>query len=252
MSAFEVHQEDALVFLQRLPAESVDLIVTDPPYESINKWRNMGSARCRRLIDWFPTVSYEYLADCLEEMLRVLKPNAHCYVMGDWETTHAHVYPDAERLGWGTWPPVVWDKGAVGTGYHYRNCIEYVSFLEKGKRALNSKSETNPLRFKSVRGKHAYPTEKPVTLCETLVRQSSNKGDVVLDPFCGGGSVGVAAQRLGRRFVGVDVWEKGVELARGALAHDMEPYLWAASQGIVFRPPRDRKALRKTAVQDQP
>lgn len=196
-----VFQEDALEFLKRMPSKSVDLVITDPPYESINKWRSMGSAKCRRLMDWFPSVSYDYLAECIQELRRVLKPNSHCYIFGDWETIHGHVYPDAERAKFKTWPPIVWNRMATGMGYHYRRTTEFIAFLERGKRKLSDLSVPNLLSHKRVQGKFAYPTEKPVSLCEVLIKQSSCENQVVLDPFCGSGSVGVAALRHGRRFI---------------------------------------------------
>ena len=62
-----------------------------------------------------------------------------------------------------------------------------------------------------------YPTQKPVALLERIVSASSNPGDLVLDPFCGSGTTLVAAQRLGREWIGIDASEEAVEIARGRL-----------------------------------
>ena len=62
-----------------------------------------------------------------------------------------------------------------------------------------------------------YPTQKPLALYERIIEASSNAGDVVLDPFCGSGTTLVAAQRLGRRWIGIDSNESAVETARGRL-----------------------------------
>jgi site-specific DNA-methyltransferase (adenine-specific) len=63
-----------------------------------------------------------------------------------------------------------------------------------------------------------YPTQKPIELLERIVRASSNEGDVVLDPFCGSGTTLVAAHTLGRRWIGMDVSEQAVKVARERLA----------------------------------
>ena len=63
-----------------------------------------------------------------------------------------------------------------------------------------------------------YPTQKPVALLERIIKASSNEGDIVFDPFCGSGTTLVAARNLGRRYVGIDVNPKAVEIARGRLS----------------------------------
>ncbi len=105
----------------------------------------------------------------------------------------------------------------MGMGYHYRCRYEFILFFEKGKRKLNSMSVPDILTAKRVR--QGYPTEKPVSVCETLVRQSSAPGEVVLDPFMGSGSAGIAATRLGRHFVGNDVGDAALALANKNMRH---------------------------------
>ncbi len=92
-----------------------------------------------------------------------------------------YIKPIAEQAGFKFWKPIVWDKVAIGMGYHYRARYEFILFFEKGKRKLANLSIPDVLEFKRVyRG---YPTEKPVPLLETLIEQSSVAGDVVADPF---------------------------------------------------------------------
>jgi site-specific DNA-methyltransferase (adenine-specific) len=96
-------------------------------------------------------------------------------------------------------------------GYSYRGRHECIVYLEKGKRRLNDLSVADVLSAPRVRGE--YPTEKPVEVLKTLVRQSSVEGDLVIDPFLGSGSTGEAALSLGRRFAGCDVTQRSVDLA---------------------------------------
>lgn len=59
-----------------------------------------------------------------------------------------------------------------------------------------------------------YPTQKPLALLERIIKASSNEGDIVLDPFCGSGTTCVAADKLNRRWIGIDISEKAVALTR--------------------------------------
>ena len=66
-----------------------------------------------------------------------------------------------------------------------------------------------------------YPTQKPLALLERIIKASSNEGDVVLDPFCGCATACVAAENLGRRWIGVDISPKAVELVNMRLQQSM-------------------------------
>jgi hypothetical protein len=100
----------------------------------------------------------------------------------------------------------------IGMGYHYRARYEFVLFFEKGKRKLNDLGIADVLTVPRVRG--GYPAEKPSALSETLILQSSSAGDIVADPFMGSGSVGAAALKLSRRFLGNDVSDSALAHAR--------------------------------------
>ena len=63
-----------------------------------------------------------------------------------------------------------------------------------------------------------YPTQKPLALYERIIRAASNPGDLVLDPFCGSGTTAVAAERLGRRWLAMDVWDGAYDMLCGRLA----------------------------------
>ena len=122
------------------------------------------------------------------------------------------VKPVAEAAGFKFWKPLVWDKRSIGMGYHYRARYEFVMFFEKGKRRLHDLGIADVLEVPRIRG--GYPAEKPSALSQILIGQSSVEGDLVVDPFMGSGSVGVAALELGRRFMGNDVAEEALSLAR--------------------------------------
>ncbi|MBF4376739.1 DNA-methyltransferase, partial [Vibrio anguillarum] len=182
-------------------------LITDPPYESLEKHRKIGTttrlkvskASSNQWFDIFPNDRFEAL---LSEVYRVLKNHSHFYLFCDQETMFV-IKPIAEKIGFKFWKPIVWDKVSIGMGYHYRARHEYILFFEKGKRKLNDLSIPDILTHKRVyRG---YPTEKPVSLLEVLVAQSSREGELVVDPFFGSGSTLVAANNLNRQFKGNDI-----------------------------------------------
>jgi len=206
---------DAVDYLSGLDSGSVNLVLTDPAYESLEKHRKLGTTT--RLShskgssnDWFHIFPNDRFPEFLAQCHRVLADNAHLYLMCDQETMFV-VKPLAESVGFKFWKPLVWDKLKIGMGYHYRCRYEFILFFEKGKRKLNDLSTPDILAFPRIKG--GYPTEKPVELCRTLITQSTQPGEIVCDPFMGSGSTGVAALRSGRRFWGNDVSQEAVSLS---------------------------------------
>ncbi len=214
-----VTRADAVELLSGLEAESVDLLVTDPAYESLEKHRAVGTTtRLKRSKsssnDWFAIFPNARFPELFTEAYRVLRPNTHFYLFCDQETMFV-AKPLAEAAGFRFWKPVIWDKVAIGMGYHYRSRYELVLFFEKGKRKLNDLSVPDVIQARRIRG--GYPAEKPTEVSEVLIRQSSEPGELVVDPFVGSGSVGVAAARLRRHFLGSDVCQEALDIAAGRL-----------------------------------
>jgi DNA modification methylase len=113
---------------------------------------------------------------------------------------------------------VVTHNCTIGMGYHYRARYECVLFFEKGKRKLNDLGVADIIEAKRING--GYPAEKPPEVSEVLIRQSSEPGELVVDPFSGSGSVGVASVRNGRDFRGNDLCQEAIDIARSRLIAD--------------------------------
>jgi site-specific DNA-methyltransferase (adenine-specific) len=214
--SFQLFQSDAVEWLRSLPSESVDLLLTDPPYESLEKHRAVGTTTRLKVSAassnaWFQIFPNARFAELFGEVFRVLKQNSHFYLFCDPETAFI-AKPIAESCGFRFWKPLVWDKCTIGMGYHYRARYEFVLFFEKGKRRLVDLGVADILQAPRIRG--GYPAEKPVSVNETLIRQSSDENALVVDPFMGSGSAGVAALKLGRRFAGNDVAEESLSPPR--------------------------------------
>ena len=220
MSArFHLAQRDAVAWLASLPRDSVDLVITDPPYESLEKHRAVGTTtRLKRSKassnDWFTVFPKSRFGELFAEVHRVLKKNAHFYLFCDQETMFV-AKPLGEAAGFKFWKPIIWDKRKIGMGYHYRARYECILFFEKGKRRLNNLGIADVIEAPRVF--NGYPTEKPVAVGEVLVEQSSMPGDLVADPFMGSGAFGVAAVRGRRQFAGSDTAPTACSIARTRL-----------------------------------
>lgn len=202
-----VHQQDAVDWLHMMPNQSINLIVTDPAYESLEKHRAKGTTTRlknseKSSNDWFEIFPNERFFEFFIEAYRTLANNSHMYVICDQETG-IFMKSIAEKVGFKFWKFITWNKLAIGMGYHYRNQTEWVMFLEKGKRNLADLSMSDVLEHKRVH--NGYPTEKPIPLYSDLISQSSINGEVVADPFFGSGNGLIAASMLGRKAVGTDI-----------------------------------------------
>lgn len=225
---YTLEKQDAVAFMENTMEDtSVDLIVTDPPYESLEKHRSKGTTTRLKQSksssnQWFDIFPNKRFPDFFSEAYRVLKSGTHLYMFCDQETMF-HVVPIAQEAGFRFWKPLVWDKMVLGMGYHYRARYEFVLFFEKGKRKLNDLSIPDVLQSRRLKG--AYPTQKPLPICEVLVKQSSSPGDLVFDPFMGAGTTGVAALKLDRRFLGCDTSPEAIHTASHRLQEAAQVYL---------------------------
>ncbi len=219
--AGRVAVSDAFELLRGLAPESVDLVVTDPPYESLQIHRARGTTT-RLTTDWFVTVPNQRLPELLREVFRVLRADRHFYLFCDEVTADvikqqqavgAARLPNGARkcaCGFVYWKEIVWAKTTLdgarirgGTGYHYRAASERILFFEKGKRALRDLGIPDVLM--APRSGVPGPAVKPGAVVRTLIAQSTGSGELVVDPFCGSGVAGVEARALDRRFLLGDI-----------------------------------------------
>lgn len=242
---FSIEQCDAVEWLNKQAPESVDLIVTDPAYESLEKHRKIGTTTRLKVSDassnqWFEIFKNERFPELFAACFRALKKNAHLYFICDQETMFV-AKPIGEAAGFKFWKPIVWDKRKIGMGYHYRARCEFALFFEKGKRKLNDlgmpdvldgkdighpiMTEDGPDWIEAEGVRNGYPTQKPVELLKKLMSQSTAPGELVADPFGGSFSTAQAAALTGRHFGGCDISAKAVEDGQRKLAET--PFLGA-------------------------
>lgn len=229
---------DCIAHLQQMETRSVDAIITDPPYCSGGsteatrlqaKSQGIASDRSRRDdFKWFAgdnmtTAGFVWLMRQVAfEAERLLVPGGSLLVFCDWRMW-ANLVPALESGGLRLQNMIVWDKGSPGMGTGFRPTHELIANLTNGPGRYHSKHGSNVLRFGRVPGAaKEHPTQKPVDLMQALVRVASPKGGLVVDPFCGSGTTGVACMREGRRFIGIERDPEYAAIARRRIASTHE------------------------------
>lgn len=197
-----IHLGDCREMLGQMPSNSVDCVVTDPPYGM--------SYRSGRRAEKFDAIAGdedpELFVSVLPEIARVLRPDRHVYVFCSWH--HLDTFLGQMRAHFTVKNLIVWNKNVHGSGDlkgAYAPKHEFIVFAHKGRRELTRRIPDVIDCPKVPGGAMVHPTEKPVNLLRTLIANSTTAGETVLDPFTGGGSTGLAAAAEGRRFIGCEL-----------------------------------------------
>ena len=212
MEVNKIYNEDCLDGLKKLPDESVDLVITDPPYKvtsrgSAGNSGGMLQKDINRKGQVFKDNDID-IKDWISEIYRILKDGSHCYIM----TNHINLknYLNiVEQEGFHFIKNLIWNKGNKIMGQYYMSQYEYIMFLRKGRgQGINNCGTSDILNIENKKIKqneeNIHDTEKPVELAKVLIENSSKKGDIVVDPFVGVGWVALASKILNRDFI---CWE---------------------------------------------
>jgi DNA modification methylase len=226
-----LHHASALDILPTIADESIDLIMTDPPYPVISGGSGPTSAMHRRPAGMlsandgkiFQHNSIEF-RDYLPHLFRVLKDRTHMYLMVNFLNLE-EALDETRRAGFGIHNLLVWEKNnATPNRWYMKNC-EYTIFARKGPaKAINDKGSKTVHRFNNIIGNKAHPTEKPLALLSHYILNSTNEGDTVLDPFMGSGSTGLAAIQSGRWFVGIEIDDQYFQVASERINQTLQFY----------------------------
>ena len=153
-------------------------------------------------------------SDWLPECYRILKPKTHAYIMTN-PRNLKELQQSAEDAGFQFQNLLIWYKHTQTPNKYYLNAFECILMLRKGgARNINEMGTKNILDVRAKVGNRLHPTEKPVELMEILVRNSTNAGETVMDPFMGAGASGVACLKLNREFIGIEIDEKYYNIAK--------------------------------------
>ncbi|MCA0424371.1 MAG: modification methylase [Proteobacteria bacterium] len=221
--------------MRRLPSASVDLVFADPPY---NLQLSGALARPDQSVvdavddawDQFESfAAYDrFTRDWLGEARRIMKPDATLWVIGSYHNIF-RVGTILQDLGFWILNDIVWRKANpmpnfrgrrftnahetmiwAGRGPETKKYTFHYEALKAGNEDCQARSDwflplcTGAERLKDGDGNKAHPTQKPEALLQRVLLSSSNRGDVVLDPFFGTGTTGAVARQLGRHFIGIE------------------------------------------------
>lgn len=236
MTTDVLYNQDCLVGMSDIPNESIDCVVTDMPYKIVGGGCSPNGGNPKGILKR----EREYVADdradvvragklfrhndiepseWLPDVYRVLKQSTHCYIMVNARNLK-DLQVEAEKVGFVFQQLLVWKKDNCVMNKYYMNQLEFILMLRKGAaKNVNDMGISNCLSCPNIigKGEQHHPTAKPVALMEVLIKQSSNEGDIVLDPFAGGGSTLIAAKRLERHYIGFEIDKQYYDMAYSRL-----------------------------------
>lgn len=237
---FWIFHGDALEIMAGVREDSVDMVFADPPYNLSNGGFTCHAGK-RASVDkgkWDESrgveEDYAFHYDWIAACRRVLKPNGALWVSGTYHSIYACGFA-LQRQGWHLLNEICWYKPNAAPHlacrmfaashetliwarktreakhtFHYalmKKTAWAGDLIKKPDRQMRSVWAINTPRSEEKKyGKH--PTQKPEALLERIVLACTNENEVVLDPFCGSATTGVAALRNGRRFIGIDAEEE--------------------------------------------
>ena len=226
---------DCLEIMPALADKSIDAIITDPPY-CIS--RNSGFA-CKSSKEEYNKKYGKYVIDFgewdkdeidlqsfLTEFYRILKDGGSLICFYDiWKIQKFKAI--AEEVGFKQPRVCLWVKTnpvPVNSKLNYlsnsKEC--FLTFTKKSKPTFNSEYNRGLFYYPICSGSErtAHPTQKPLKLMEEILQIHSNENDIILDPFMGSGTTCVSALNTGRRFIGIEIYEKYFNLAKERLSND--------------------------------
>lgn len=202
-----LHNGDCVEYMKTMDKKSVDLLLTDIPYNEVNRKDNGLRSLDKGVAD---SASFD-LDETLKQFMRVTKGSI--YVFCGIEQV-SHIKKTFRENGLST-RLVVWNKtnpSPMNGDKIWLSSVECCVYGKFPKATFNEHCKGSVLNFPSGRSK-IHPTQKPLKLFEKIVEVSSNEGDVVFDPFMGSGTSGVAAKNLNRKFVGCEANDEYFNLA---------------------------------------
>ncbi len=234
---YSLYQGDSLKVMQRFADQSFDMVFADPPYFLSNGGVTCKSGKMASVDkgDWDRSNGvgddYAFHMAWLRECRRVLKPSGTIWVSGTHHTIFAIGFA-MQNLGFKVLNDIVWYKknpppnlscryfthstetilwARVSESCRHKFNYKTMKELNNGKQMQSLWTIMAPRASEKKEGRH--PTQKPLELLDRILLASTEAGDLVLDPFAGSGTTGVAAARLGRRFVGIELEPEYADLA---------------------------------------
>jgi len=235
IDTYKIVNADSRKYIKKIPTNSIDLILTDPPYNLSPYSTGNIKFTWRKdinndLADW-DKVTFKP-AEWVNEFKRILKPtgniSAFCSynLIGKWHEVFDSEFDTFQFMVWHKTNPApkvrragflnscelivcVWNKGHT---WNFTKQKEMHNFIESPI-CMGRERVKNPV----------HPTQKPIKVLKHIIKIASNPDDLVFDPFMGVGSTGVAAIEMGRRFLGIEIDKKYFNKAKERLKSAQPP-----------------------------
>lgn len=219
-----VIQGDCLRVLRGLPSNSIDAVITDPPYD-IRNTKPGGNSQLAKSMAGYNTeledlgIVSGFDPAVLVELVRVCKKvNMYFFCNKAQIPMYFDFFLNQQKCSFDI---LKWVKTNTPPTYHGKmlSDTEYCLLFRKGARCMPANYEDASTLYQSPmnvsdKSKYGHPTPKPVEMLRRLVRNSTTPGDIVLDPFCGSGSTGEACAIEGRAFLGIELSGKYAAIAK--------------------------------------
>jgi DNA modification methylase len=245
----QLYRGDCLKILPEIEDTSVDCVFTDPPYGHNNNNGDLIARRESALgktavpeTEWRPIANdgpeaNNLFKNSLPEWLRLLSPGCCCCCCCGGGG------PDPQFARWSLWldevfdfkQMIVWDKGPIGMGWHYRRSYETVLVGQKQGAACRWTDETQTIENiirpgaygirKIIPQADDHPTAKPWQLSAHFIKLHTEQNNTVLDPFAGYASTAIACIRTGRKFIGIEISPEYFEIAKKRIQIELQQQL---------------------------
>lgn len=212
----KIYNMDCLEGMKQIENESVNLIISDPPYKTTARGHagNSGGMLQKEINKKGNVFKHNSILprDYARYLFNRLKDGGHCYIM----TNHVNLIEmlnEFKSVGFHFIKSLIWDKGNKIMGQYYMSQFEYILFFRKGIGVKINNCGTSdlisiPNNKTKIDGNNIHDTEKPIELMKILINNSSKEGDLVLDPFMGSGTTAIASLQINRRFIGFEIDEE--------------------------------------------
>lgn len=218
-----IYLGDCIELFKSIDDESVDLVLTDPPY--LKDYQSNHRKKTPKLDkidnDEENEDNRELIKEAIKESYRVLKPNTSCYMFCDWHNIEffkvefEKVFNIKNLL---IWKKNNWTGGDLDGAFAHQ--YEMILYGHKGRDKRRGTRLRDVLEYDRVRD-DTHPNRKPIDLLSLLIRNSSDIGDLVLDPFMGSGSTPIAARFEHRNFIGIELNKKFYDYAAYRLDNEL-------------------------------
>ena len=211
-----IYKEDCIKGMSNLKDNSIDLIVTDPPYlmdYKTNRRKNKEHDFCKPIAG---DDDENLIKNFIKESYRVLKDDSAMYVFCN-SNRIDFFKKEIESAGFKIKNIIVWVKNNWTAGdlkASFGKQYEFIILANKGRAFFNGKRLSDVWEFDRVVGKNqVHQNQKPIELIERMILKHSVPGGVVLDPFMGSGTTGVACLKNSREFIGYELDKRYFEIA---------------------------------------